>query len=146
FDADAEAVSDGQRDLAASTYYIRLSQTFVNAITAPTAEGRLFEVDMRLRPSGNAGPLAVSLPSFTKYQHDSAWTWEHMALTRARCILGDGSLIDEVNAVMRHVLASPRPADKLLRDVADMRQRLRKEFGTANMWSVKHCPGGMVDA
>lgn len=146
FDADAEAVSDGQRDLAASTYYIRLSQAFVNAITAPTAEGRLFEVDMRLRPSGNAGPLAVSLPSFTKYQHDSAWTWEHMALTRARCILGDGSLIDEVNAVMRHVLASPRPADKLLRDVADMRQRLRKEFGTANMWSVKHCPGGMVDA
>lgn len=146
YDAALDAMSDGARSLAASAYYTRLSQAFINAITAPTAEGRLYEVDMRLRPSGNAGPLAVALPSFDSYQRGSAWTWEHMALTRARCILGDDSLCAEVTAIIRDVLAAPRDAQTLLRDVADMRQRLRKEFGTANMWSVKHCPGGMVDA
>ena len=86
---DAEASLDGPRPLAVSTYYARLSQRLISAITAPTAEGRLYEVDMRLRPSGEAGPIASSLAAFAQYQRESAWTWEHMALTRARPIAGD---------------------------------------------------------
>ncbi len=146
YDAPADAASDGPRSLSPSHYYARLSQTFINALTALTAEGRLFEVDMRLRPSGSAGPVAVSLVAFDTYQHASAWTWEHMALTRARPIVGDATLNERIAAIIRDVLTKPRDETQLLRDVADMRQRLRKEFGADNMWSVKHCPGGLVDA
>src|SRR5205814_579117 len=80
------------RPLPVSTYYTRLSQRLISAITAPTAEGKLYEVDMRLRPSGESGPIASSLAAFAQYQRDSAWTWEHMALTRARPIAGDADL------------------------------------------------------
>ena len=84
-----DAGSTGPRPLAVSTYYARLSQRLISAMTAPTAEGRLYEVDMRLRPSGESGPIASSLAAFAQYQCEQAWTWEHMALTRARPIAGD---------------------------------------------------------
>jgi len=147
---DPDAVSDGQKSLTPGHYYTRLAQTFINAITAPTSEGTLYEVDMRLRPSGNAGPLAVSVDAFRKYQESQAWTWEHMALTRSRVCAsdtsdGDRNLADKVTDTIRSILTRPRDPDELRDRVRDMRQRLWQEFGKDNIWSVKHCPGGLVD-
>jgi len=138
-------MSDGAKPLAPNEYYIKLTQRLTNAITAPMADGRLYEVDMRLRPSGNAGPLATSLEAFTTYQAKDAWTWEHMALTRARVIGGDPALAARVEAAIHNVLTRPRGPDKVLWDVADMRRRIDKEFGTDNPWNVKYARGGLID-
>ncbi|MBY6260516.1 bifunctional [glutamine synthetase] adenylyltransferase/[glutamine synthetase]-adenylyl-L-tyrosine phosphorylase [Azospirillum sp. 412522] len=138
-------LSDGAKPLSPNEYYIKLTQRLTNAITAPMGDGRLYEVDMRLRPSGNAGPLATSLDAFVKYQATDAWTWEHMALTRARVIGGDPELAGRVSAAIRSVLTGPRDADRLLWDVADMRRRIEKEFGTTNVWNVKYARGGLID-
>src|SRR3546814_12110190 len=92
-------LSDGSKPLAPIHYYARLSQRMINAITAPTGEGRLFEVDMRLRPSGNSGPIATSLPQFRRYQESEAWTREHMALTRARVVVGAADFPSRTNEV-----------------------------------------------
>lgn len=146
YEAPPEArTSDGVKPLAPNEYYIKLTQRLTNAITAPMADGRLYEVDMRLRPSGNAGPLATSLEAFTGYQAKDAWTWEHMALTRARVIGGDAQLAAKVEAAIRAVLTRPRDPDKVLRDVADMRRRIDKEFGTDNPWNLKYARGGLID-
>ena len=139
------AQSDGDKPLAPTTYYARLIQRLLSAITAPTAEGSLYEVDMRLRPSGRSGPLATSLEAFTRYQDESAWTWEHMALTRARTICSDERLGTAVDGVIRDVLCRERDADTLLRDVADMRARIDKEHGTDDIWAVKYLRGGLID-
>lgn len=143
--ADAAEASDGPRPLPASQYFARLSQRLINSITAQTVEGALYEVDMRLRPSGKAGPIAVSLEAFAKYQRAEAWTWEHMALTRARVIAGPPSLQAAVETVVREVLSAPRDPDKLLADVADMRRRMDAEHHTDFIWEVKHLRGGLVD-
>jgi glutamate-ammonia-ligase adenylyltransferase len=140
-----EHMSDGKKPLSASQYYARLSQRFINSITAQTSEGRLYEVDMRLRPSGNAGPVALSLDAFDRYQQTQAWTWEHMALTRARVIGAPPDLQHEVEQVIASALCQPRDSDKLLVDVADMRLRLETEFPTSSPWSVKQVRGGLID-
>ena len=146
YDAPDEfAASDGPRPLAAGHYFARLSQYFLNAVTAMTEEGALFEVDMRLRPSGRKGPIASSLAAFVKYQRESAWAWEHMALTRARVIRGPAELSARVEAEIGAVLAAPREAARLVWDVADMRARVAREHGRADGWDVKHRPGGLVD-
>lgn len=138
-------MSDGAKPLSPNEYYIKLTQRLTNAITAPMADGRLYEVDMRLRPSGNAGPLATALDAFLNYQATDAWTWEQMALTRARVIGGDPALAARVAASIRAVLTAPRDPEKLLWDVADMRRRIDKEFGTKNPWNVKYARGGLID-
>jgi len=140
----AEA-SDGDKPLMPGHYYTRLSQRYLNAITAMTAEGRLYEVDMRLRPSGNAGPLATNLAGFVKYQSEEAWTWEHMALTRARVIEGPAGLTDRIEKTARSVLARPRDPDKLVVDVAQMRERIERERGGEAEWRLKRRRGGIVD-
>lgn len=118
---DGATASDGDKPLAVSQYFARLSQRLINALSAPTAEGALYEVDMRLRPSGNAGPIATSLAAFRQYQESDAWTWEHMALTRARPLTGPEALKDKVAKIIREVLITPRDPDKLVVDVSDMR-------------------------
>lgn len=139
--------SDGDKPLSPGEYYTRLTQRLINAVTAPTGEGQLYEVDMRLRPSGNAGPLAISLAGFSAYhQNGSAWTWEHMALTRARIIHGPSELARRLNATIRDVLTRGHDPDRLLRDVADMRRRIDKEFGTDDIWNIKYIRGGQIDA
>ncbi|MEN3973909.1 bifunctional [glutamine synthetase] adenylyltransferase/[glutamine synthetase]-adenylyl-L-tyrosine phosphorylase [Emcibacter sp. SYSU 3D8] len=140
-----DAVSDGEKPLPVSQYYGRLGQRIINALTALTGEGRLYEVDMQLRPSGRAGPLAVSVEGFESYQRNQAWLWEHMALTRARPVAGPLDLMAEVDNLIHSVLAMPRDADRVLFTVADMRRRLAAEFGTENPWSVKHVRGGLLD-
>jgi glutamate-ammonia-ligase adenylyltransferase len=138
--------TDGPRPLSASEYYTKVTQRLVNAISAQTGEGALYEVDMRLRPSGNKGPLAVSLEGFAAYQRDSAWTWEHMALTRARVIWGPPGLAARLDEAIRAVLTRPRDPAALLRDVASMRARIDKEFGTKDVWDTKYVRGGQIDA
>jgi glutamate-ammonia-ligase adenylyltransferase len=143
-DTLAEA-SDGPKPLAPMVYFARLSQRLITALTAPTSEGKLYDVDMRLRPSGNQGPIASALSGFRKYQESDAWTWEHMALTRARPIAGPPALRQAIAAMIRDVLARPRDADKLLLDVAAMRARMAREFRARDMFDVKHARGGLVD-
>ena len=137
--------SDGDQPLDAVHYYNRLSQRLINGLTALTSEGLLYEVDMRLRPSGAKGPIATSLEGFEQYHAESAWTWEHLALTRARTILGPPELCQRLTNAIRGILTTPRDADTLLRDVADMRARLDGERHTECIWALKHLRGGLVD-
>ena len=143
--ADTSVMSDGPKPLSISHYYQRLGQRLVNAITSLTGEGRLYEVDMRLRPSGNAGPLSVSLESFAAYQRESAWTWEHLALTRARVVSATDVFGTRIEAAIHEALTAERSAEDLLVSVSDMRMRMAKENGTDNPWNVKHVRGGLVD-
>jgi glutamate-ammonia-ligase adenylyltransferase len=137
--------SNGPRPLTPGLYYARLCQRFINAITAMTGEGRLYEVDMRLRPSGSAGPIAISLDAFAEYQRHEAWTWEHMALTRARTICGTPALLKQVETVRREVLTQKRDDKKLLANVASMRQRMAAQHKRDNIWNLKQQRGGIVD-
>jgi len=138
-------LSDGPKPLAPITYYARLAQRFINAISAMTGEGGLFEVDMRLRPSGASGPIASGLQPFEKYQTAEAWTWEHMALTRARVICGDSDLMADCEAVFKRILTAPRDAAKLAADILDMRRRMEQQHRSDNLWELKHLRGGQVD-
>ncbi len=144
FDPDVTS-SDGEKPLAPSQCFNRLSQRIINAITALTPEGQLYEVDMRLRPSGRSGPLAVSLESFRRYQEESAWTWEHMALTRARLVAGPLDLRAAVNLAVRNALLRDRDPGRLALDVLDMRRRLEREKPATDPWQLKFVRGGLVD-
>jgi [glutamine synthetase] adenylyltransferase / [glutamine synthetase]-adenylyl-L-tyrosine phosphorylase len=146
YDFDQGALeSDGARPLAPAQYYARLTQRLISALSAPTAEGSLYEVDMRLRPSGQQGPVATRLSSFRDYQASEAWTWEHMALTRARVVAGPPSLRKSVEAAIRDALIRPRDVEKTAADVREMRARVRAEKGTDNIWDIKHVSGGLID-
>jgi glutamate-ammonia-ligase adenylyltransferase len=146
YDFDPSAVqSDGARPLAPTQYYARLTQRLISALSAPTAEGTLYEVDMRLRPSGQKGPVATQLSSFLDYQANEAWTWEHMALTRARVVSGAPELAAKVTAAIRETLLKPRDRGKIVADVLDMRRRIAAEKGTGNIWELKQVRGGLVD-
>jgi len=137
--------SNGRRPLPVPTYYARLSQRLLKALTAPTAEGNLYEVDMRLRPSGTQGPIASSLTAFRRYHDELAWTWEQMALTRARIVAGPTALGERVMALTRAVLTRPRQAERLALDVRDMRRRMAEQHRNPPTWELKHRRGGLVD-
>ena len=146
YDAPGDgAGSNGPRPLAVSAYYARLSQRLISAITAPTAEGKLYEVDMRLRPSGESGPIASSLAAFAQYQREGAWTWEHMALTRARPIAGDPVLCGRAAAAIEAALTRPRDPERLLADVADMRRRIADNNPAPAPWDLRNREGGLID-
>ena len=145
YDAEGEAVSDGRRSLPARTYYARLTQALVTALSAPTAEGRLYEVDMRLRPSGRKGPVATSLSAFRSYQRDEAWTWEHLALTRARPIAGPQALCREIDGFRIDVLAEKGRNPQVRADVADMRRRLAEARPGAGGLEAKDGAGRLMD-
>jgi glutamate-ammonia-ligase adenylyltransferase len=137
--------SDGQRPLPVIVYYARLAQRLIVALTALTAEGGLYEVDMRLRPTGNKGPVAVSLESFRRYHLAEAWTWERLALTRARAVAGSAELCHEVEAVIRETLTANSDPEKLFADARDMREKLGSQFPGKSRWDLKFAPGGLVD-
>jgi len=137
--------SDGARPLAPSHYYARLTQRLIAALSAPTSEGTLYEVDMRLRPSGQKGPVATQLSSFVDYQAKEAWTWEHLALTRARVVTGPEALRLRVADAIATTLERPREPAKIAADVLDMRGRIWAEKGTQNIWDLKQVRGGLVD-
>ncbi len=137
--------SDGDRPLSGSHYFTRLTQRLLAALSAPTAEGTLYEVDFRLRPSGKSGPLATHIDAFVAYQAKSAWTWERMALTRARLIAGDKSLMERARKEIASVLAGNRNAKKTRADILEMRAIVEEEKGGEGAWDLKQAPGGLVD-
>jgi glutamate-ammonia-ligase adenylyltransferase len=146
YDFDPNAIqSTGERPLAPTQFYSRFTQRMITAMTAPTAEGVLYEVDMRLRPSGQKGPVATQFASFVHYQMHEAWTWEHMALTRARVVSGPPALKAAIEAAIRDALVQPRDRAKIVADVLDMRGRIEKEKGSSNIWELKQVRGGLVD-
>ena len=137
--------SDGPRPLHAAHYFARLTQRLVNALTTRTNYGRLYDVDMRLRPSGRSGPVATSIASFESYQHREAWTWEHLALTRARVVSGAPALAARVETVIREVLCTRRNARTVASDVVDMRRAIAAEKGDSARWDLKYAAGGLID-
>ncbi|KAB8124635.1 bifunctional [glutamine synthetase] adenylyltransferase/[glutamine synthetase]-adenylyl-L-tyrosine phosphorylase [Komagataeibacter medellinensis] len=148
----ATATVDGirPRPLSAGTYYVRLAHAFVAALTAPGREGPLYEVDMRLRPSGSKGPVAVSLSAFRRYHAEAAWTWERMALTRARVVAGPPRLMGELRAAIDHALddiphATAQARATILHDVRHMRERLARERPATSPWDIKRRRGGLMD-
>ncbi len=138
-------LSDGPRPIAPSQYYAKLAQLLVTALSAPTAEGQLYEVDMRLRPSGSKGPLAVSRAAFETYQEKDAWTWERMALTRARTVAGDKALSENIAGIIHQTLAAPRDPAKIKMDIAEMRTLMLREQLSDGLWDLKRTAGGQVE-
>jgi [glutamine synthetase] adenylyltransferase / [glutamine synthetase]-adenylyl-L-tyrosine phosphorylase len=146
YEHDDEVIeSDGAKPLDTLRYYTRLTQRLIAALSAPTGEGVLNEVDIRLRPSGNKGPVATRLRAFAKYQREEAWTWEHMALSRARLVCGDASLTAEAEAIMAEVLGLDRDPAKIAADVVEMRALIEEEKPPRDLWDLKLVPGGLID-
>ena len=146
YDFDPEhPESSGPKSLHGAQYYARLTQRIISALTVATRRGRLYDVDMRLRPSGQKGPLATQFRSFVDYQTKEAETWEHMALTRARLMAGDIGLADDVEACIRGVLIQPREEEVLRREVWDMRRLIAQEKGESDIWDLKLAAGGIID-
>ena len=137
--------SDGANSLHGAQYFARLTQRLISAFTTRTNYGVLYEVDMRLRPSGRAGPVASHADSFAQYQEREAWTWEHMALTRARVISAQPEFRSKIEAIVRQVLMRPRDAAAVANDVADMRRAIAQEKGEDDIWDLKYAAGGIVD-
>ncbi|MBN8951124.1 MULTISPECIES: bifunctional [glutamine synthetase] adenylyltransferase/[glutamine synthetase]-adenylyl-L-tyrosine phosphorylase [unclassified Rhizobium] len=142
---DAAGESSGPKPLDAMRYFTRITQRLIAALSAPTAEGVLYEVDMRLRPSGNKGPVATRINSFEKYQREEAWTWEHMALSRARLICGDEELVNDAERVIGEVLSTKRDVTKIAKDVREMRALIEQEKPAESIWDLKLIPGGLID-
>jgi glutamate-ammonia-ligase adenylyltransferase len=143
--AETATQSNGPRPLPGGQYYARLTQRLLSALSAPTAEGKLYEVDFRLRPSGRSGPLATHIDAFATYQAKEAWTWEHMALTRARAIAGDRDLMERAAGTIAAAVTQVRDKDKLRADVLEMRAMVEEEKGGEGAWDLKQAPGGLVD-
>ena len=145
YDAQGDEESDGAKPLPARTYFARLTQALVTALSAQMPEGRLYEVDMRLRPSGRKGPVATSFESFRTYQMEEAWTWEHLALTRARVIAGPEALAADIEAVRREVLAAKGGDAKVMPELGEMRARIFAAKPVDGAWEAKLGAGRMQD-
>jgi glutamate-ammonia-ligase adenylyltransferase len=145
FTGSFETESDGPKPLGATQYFNRLAQRITNALSVHTAAGPLYEVDTRLRPSGAQGLLAVSLDSFARYQREEAWTWEHLALTRARPVFGSPQARAALGAILTETLERPRDFDELARHAVKMRGDIARHKPPASDLDVKLVPGGLVD-
>ncbi|MFZ5723696.1 MAG: bifunctional [glutamate--ammonia ligase]-adenylyl-L-tyrosine phosphorylase/[glutamate--ammonia-ligase] adenylyltransferase [Pseudomonadota bacterium] len=156
YDAPADGSTDGPRELANEAFYTRLVQRIINLLTTRTFSGELYEVDMRLRPSGASGLMVSSLKAFARYQQETAWTWEHQALARARPVAGDPAVAERFREIRHETLARPRDPERLRNEVAAMRDRMVEHLGLAadkdataaekaGLFDVKHDPGGIVD-
>lgn len=155
YDTEPQAMTDGERPLDTQTFYMRLGQKIIHQLNVRTVSGPLYEVDMRLRPSGNSGLLVSSIQAFTRYQQDNAWTWEHQALVRARPIVGDSTLADQFIELRKQLLSQEREPVKLKQDVMDMRIKMREHLGSGDknkqntegeaQFHLKQDEGGVVD-
>ncbi|MEO1694660.1 MAG: bifunctional [glutamine synthetase] adenylyltransferase/[glutamine synthetase]-adenylyl-L-tyrosine phosphorylase, partial [Pseudomonadota bacterium] len=146
YDAPEDArQSEGARGLPISQYYARFTQRLISALSAPTTEGALFDVDLRLRPSGQKGPVATRLSAFQNYQRSQAWTWEHMALTRARVVAGTPALVDAVTSEIGDILRQPRTPENIYDAARDMHALIHREKGSAHPWDLKVVKGGLID-
>ncbi|MEO0398982.1 MAG: bifunctional [glutamine synthetase] adenylyltransferase/[glutamine synthetase]-adenylyl-L-tyrosine phosphorylase [Pseudomonadota bacterium] len=145
YDCAPDARSSGPRQIAGAEYFARLVRRFLTAMTAPTEEGSLYEVDMQLRPSGRAGPAAAHIDAFQQYYRSDAWIWERMALVKARVIAGDAAHCAKLSTIIGDIQAAPTEPDKLLIGVRDMRARLLEAKPARSPWDVKTVRGGLTD-
>ncbi|MCS0494158.1 bifunctional [glutamine synthetase] adenylyltransferase/[glutamine synthetase]-adenylyl-L-tyrosine phosphorylase [Ancylobacter sp. MQZ15Z-1] len=146
YDFDPEhPESDGPRSLEGGHYFARFTQRLISALTTPTNAGQLYEVDLRLRPSGRSGPVATSLPRFEVYQAEEAWTWEHMALTRARVVAASPAFAARVETAIGAVLRRRRDPRRIADDIRDMRAAIAEEKGEDERWDLKYARGGLID-
>ncbi|HTF98294.1 MAG TPA: bifunctional [glutamate--ammonia ligase]-adenylyl-L-tyrosine phosphorylase/[glutamate--ammonia-ligase] adenylyltransferase [Cellvibrio sp.] len=151
--SDSNLSTDGERSIDNLTFYTRLGQRIIHILNTYTPTGKLYEVDMRLRPSGNSGMLVSSLAAFEKYQANEAWTWEHQALVRARVVAGSAALGEQFEVVRQRILGRVRDLDQLRKDVADMRRKMREQLGSdaktkatnTSLFNLKQDAGGIVD-
>ncbi len=151
-DANSRLYTSGERSIDNQTFFTRLGQKIIHILNTQTLMGKLYEVDMRLRPSGNSGLLVSSLTAFEKYQRNEAWTWEHQALTRARVVAGGERLAADFEALRCQLLQEPREEAKLRTEVVEMREKMRAHLGTkgdvearARQFHLKQDAGGIVD-
>jgi glutamate-ammonia-ligase adenylyltransferase len=145
YDADGVETSQGPRPLPARQYYARLTQAMITAMSAPMAHGRLYELDLRLRPSGSKGPVATSLGSFETYQREQAWVWEHLALTRAEVIAGPPDLADAVERLRARIVSTPRDRGEVCAQTAAMRARIAAAKSPEGVLDAKIGPGRLQD-
>ena len=149
--ANINGESNGEKVIDNQTFFARLGQKIIHMLNTRTAAGELYEVDMRLRPSGNSGLLTSSLTAFEKYQNENAWTWEHQALVRARVVAGDSVLAEDFNRTRRAILSQHRNLETLKKDVIDMREKMRNHLGSdihndgSKAFHLKQDTGGIVD-
>lgn len=148
YDAPEDAHSTGGRPVPARQWYARFGQQLINALTAPTSEGRCYTVDMRLRPSGNAGPVAVQIDSFQQYHLNDAWLWEHMALIKARPVAGlrDLKLRQHIMDFITLIIRQERKVKDVVAETTTMRDRVKAAFPATSPLDLRHCPGGLMDA
>lgn len=137
----------GDRTIGNPEFYVRLGQRIVHLLTTTTRAGRLYEIDMRLRPNGSSGILVSNMESFREYQKDEAWTWEHQALIRARPICGDGRMFTRFMEIKKEIITQHRDPEKLQADIGDMRIKMRKELEKKQegMFDIKQGGGGIID-
>ena len=147
YDADEDSQSKGPKPVPARVWYPRFGQQLINALTASTPEGRCYEVDMRLRPSGNAGPAAVQAAGFRQYQEEKAWLWEHMALIKARVVGGlrHESLVPEIEGAIEGALGKPRGSDETRAEIAEMRKKVAASFPPRSPFDLRNLEGGLMD-
>lgn len=148
YDHDEDAIgSDGDKSLDPTQYHIRLTQRLIAAVSAPTAEGVLYEIDLRLRPSGNKGPVATHIEAFDRYQQADAWIWEHMALTRARAVAGDEALAARAGEIIDAVIErrTQAPPAEVFKEAREMRKTIEQEKPASGVWDVKLAAGGIID-
>jgi glutamate-ammonia-ligase adenylyltransferase len=143
--AGEHPASDGPRPLTGFQYFARFTQRLISALTAQTNYGSLYQVDMRLRPTGRSGPVATQIDGFRAYHADDAWTWEHMALTRARVVSASPGFAPRVEEVVRDTLRRPRDPVTVAADVFEMRRAIAQEKGEGERWDLKYAAGGLVD-
>ena len=146
-DCPVNSITDGEKQIDSRQFYLRLVQRIIHLFNVRTSFGILYEVDVRLRPQGDAGLLACSLDSFADYQMNEAWTWEHQALVRARAVYGENDLIKRFNQIRHDVLCKPRDENQLKTEVREMREKMRNHLGTmqAELFNLKIDEGGIGD-
>ncbi len=147
-DADINGETDGAKPIDHQTFYTRLGQKIIHILNTRTVSGQLYEVDMRLRPSGNSGLLVSSLSAFERYQKEQAWTWEKQALVRARPVAGSAALADRFKTVRQNFLMQPQDLPKLRAEVIEMRRKMRDHLGSSaktDEFHLKQDSGGIVD-
>ena len=147
-DAARQGVTDGERAIDNTVFYMRLGQRMIHILETRMPLGQLYEVDMRLRPDGDSGSLVPSVEGFGNYQAENAWTWEHQALVRARCVAGDPRVGEQVDAIRRETLCRYRDREELAREVVSMRRRMRQHLLPSEdpgLFHLKQGSGGIVD-
>lgn len=147
FDDSNNEMTDGDRPVEPMVFYTRLAQRMIHLLSTVTAGGTLYEVDMRLRPRGNSGLLVSPISGFAEYQQQEAWTWEHQALVRARCVGGDKQLASQFTEVRQAVLSQQRDLEKLKTDVSEMRSKMRQQLDKSrdDLFDLKQGTGGITD-